>query len=147
MLVAKRRYSFSLMPKLTRMGSTVETVVITVAVPTRSPTWDLAIPAIPSMGEVTFVQPRLRAAWSTAARAEARAALAARSAESALSSSCWLIARSAARGVNRSTSLLAFASWASAWPTAPWACSSAARNWRGSISKSGAPAWTNWPSL
>ena len=31
-------------------------MVITVAVFTRSPTWDFAMPTIPSIGEVTFVQ-------------------------------------------------------------------------------------------
>jgi hypothetical protein len=107
---ANRRYSFSLIPKLTRMGSTVETVVITVSVFTRSPTCDFAIPAIPSIGDVTCVQPRLSWACSTAATAAACAASAARSAASALSSSCWLIARSAARGVNRSTSFFVFES-------------------------------------
>ena len=53
-------------------------------------------------------------------RARARRPAPSRSAGAALSSSCWLIARSAARGVKRATSCFAFASCASAWPRAPW---------------------------
>ena len=56
------------------MGSTVETVVMTVCGFTRAPTWTVAIPTMPSIGDVILVQPRLRAAWSTAARAAATAA-------------------------------------------------------------------------
>src|SRR5438093_1619761 len=96
------------------MGSTVETAVIAVWGLTRSPTWTLAIPTMPSIGDTTLVQPRLRSACSTAASADATAALASRSAIRALSSSCWLIARCAAKGVKRSTSFVALASWAGA---------------------------------
>ena len=50
-------------------------MVITVCGFTRSPTWAFAMPAMPSIGDVTFVQPRFSAACSTAARADATAAL------------------------------------------------------------------------
>ena len=106
MLAARFRYSRSEMPKVTRMGSTVDTVVMTVCGLTRSPTCVRAMPAMPSIGEVTRVQSRFRSACSTAARAAATPPRASRSAASALSSSCWLMARWAASGVKRSTSLV-----------------------------------------
>ena len=91
-LATQARYSCSLGLKLTLMGSTCETVVMTVWRLTRSPTWDLATPAMPSIGETTFVQPRSSFAFSRAARALSTLACAVRSRVSASSSSCWLMA-------------------------------------------------------
>ena len=49
-------------------------MVSSVGGPTKSPTWVLAIPATPSIGEVTCVQSRLSLAPSTAAWAACTAA-------------------------------------------------------------------------
>ena len=50
-LGAKLRKWLSLTLKYAQMGLTWETVAIFVAVPTRSPIWELAHPAMPSIGE------------------------------------------------------------------------------------------------
>ena len=62
MRAARSMYSRSEIPNVTRMGSTVDTVVMTDCVLTRSPTCVLAMPTIPSMGDVTLAQPRLSTA-------------------------------------------------------------------------------------
>src|SRR5713101_2932231 len=56
MRAARSMYSRSEIPNVTRMGSTVDTVVMTVCVLTRSPTWAFAMPTIPSIGDVIPVQ-------------------------------------------------------------------------------------------
>src|SRR5215469_497067 len=66
-LAAFFRYWSSLIEKYARIGLTLETVVIFVVGPTRSPTWDVATPDTPSMGEYTFVHSRLSLACSAAA--------------------------------------------------------------------------------
>src|SRR5206468_393708 len=53
-LAAFWRYWFSLIEKYARIGSTLEMVVIFVVGPTRSPTWAVATPATPPMGQYTF---------------------------------------------------------------------------------------------
>ena len=52
------------------IGSTCDTVVSSVAGPTRSPICAVAMAATPSMSDVTFVNPRLSCAVSTAAVAD-----------------------------------------------------------------------------
>ncbi len=66
---------------------------------TRSPTWTLAMPAMPSMGETIRVHSRLSLALSRAALEASRSAWAWLRAARALSSSCWEMAFCAARGV------------------------------------------------
>ena len=105
------------------MGSTCDTVVMTVWRLTRSPTCAFATPAIPAIGEVTFVHLMLRFVRSSAARADARFACAVRSRVWASSSSCWLIAFSLTSGVYRATVVFALASAASYWDTLPLAWS------------------------
>src|SRR6266851_5460516 len=65
---AERRYSTSLMLNCALIGSTCEIVVMIVDVFTRVPTCAWAMPTMPSIGEVTCVQPWLSCACASVAR-------------------------------------------------------------------------------
>jgi len=66
----KFKYCCSLRVKKTLIGSTVETVVSgALVVLIKFPTWACAMPAIPSMGEMMRVKPKLSSAVLTAALA------------------------------------------------------------------------------
>ena len=82
------------------MGSTVDTVVSSgpPGFPTKSPNWALAMPAMPSMGEVILVKLRSISDLRTAALAACTAALAEASRPMASSRSFLLTAFTAARG-------------------------------------------------
>src|SRR5580658_7078222 len=66
---ATRKYICSLMGNSTLIGSSCETVVSSEVGETRSPTWAVAIEAIPLIGEITLVHSRLSFAVLTAASA------------------------------------------------------------------------------
>ena len=55
-----RKYSCSLIGKYTFIGSTFDTVVRIVVGETRLPTCVCAIPAMPSISDLTCVKPRFR---------------------------------------------------------------------------------------
>ena len=106
---AEWRYSVSLMLNWALIGSTCETVVITLDVLIRVPTCAWAMPAMPAMGEVTWVQPRLSSACASVARDVSTVAAASRSAARSLSSCCAGMTCAAISSRSRFTSSRAFA--------------------------------------
>ena len=99
------------------------------------------------MGEVIFVYERLRRAFSTLALAASIWAAPVFRADTALSSSAWLTARSAASGVKRFTSRSALSNWFWAEASVAWAWASAAMYCWSSMVKRRVPFVTVEPSL
>ena len=131
------------------MGLTVDTVVSTIAwgVPTRSPIWALAAPAMPSMGDAIFVKPRSSSALRTCAWDASTWASALCTEPTALSLSLWLTALAAANGRIRFRLAWEVCSTACCLAMPALASSTAAWNGRGSISNKRAPFLTKSPSL
>ena len=145
--LASLRYSLSLRLKYTLIGSTDETVVSSLPLGlSRSPICALAMPAIPVIGEVIRVKPRLSFAVFRLASAASSSAFADWKAPVASSRSFWLTAFFSASGLMRARLAEVVSKRATFWARIPLASSTAASKVRGSISNISWPCLTRSPS-